>query len=65
LKFVSENQSNVHNYRSTGTPKNARMTGAFPSDLAKGEQRGQWCLFDNNIIGNFMVYHERIETKLL
>jgi len=39
----------------------------LPPELTKGEQRGQWCLFDNKIIGNFMVYayHERFETKLL
>ena len=39
--------------------------GALPLDLTKKEQRRQWCLFDNNIICNFMVYQERFETKLL
>jgi len=46
-------------------PEKGSMTGVLPPDLTKGEQRGQWRLFDNHSIGNFMVYHERCETKLL
>jgi len=39
--------------------------GALPPALAKWGQWRQWCLFDDNILGNFMVYQEWFETKLL
>jgi len=36
LKFDSESQPNVHDYRSTGTPEKGSMTGALPLTLQKG-----------------------------
>ena len=41
------------------------MAGALPPSLTKRGATGQWCLFGNSIIGNFMVHQERFETKLI
>ena len=63
LKFGSENQLNAHNYLSTGTPERGSMTGALRPAYTEGGRRGQWCLFGDNITGNFMVCQERFKTK--
>jgi len=40
LKFGSENQLNLHNYLSTGTPKRLSMTGHCPLPLQKKGNEG-------------------------
>jgi len=35
--------------------------GIVPSALSKGEQRGRRCLSHNSIIGDLMVYQDRLE----
>jgi len=42
-----------------------RRAAALPPDLSNEGQLGQRCLFHNNIIGNFMVYHDRIEMHFI
>jgi len=44
----------------TGTPENARC----PLPFQKGEARAE-VPFNNSIISNFMVYHDRFEKNLL
>ena len=39
-----------------------RRAETLPPDLSNGGQQGRRCLFHNSIIGNFMVYQDRIET---
>jgi len=40
------------------------MVGALPSVLSKGSNRGGGA-FHNSIIGEFMVYQDRLERNLL
>jgi len=49
----------------TGTPENGGMAGALsPLPFQKGAT-GAEVLFQNSIIGNFMVYQHRLEINLL
>ena len=41
------------------------MTGTFSLTFAKGGQRGRRCLLRCSIIGNFVLYQNRLETNLL
>ena len=39
--------------------------GIVPSALSKGEQRGRRCLSHNGIMGNVMVYQDRLESNFI
>jgi len=47
------------------TPESGEMTGALPPCPIIRGSTGAEVLFHNSIIGHFMVYKDRLETKLL
>ena len=56
-----ESKNNMH--RDAGEWRHGG--GIVPSALSKGGQGGQKCLSHNSIIGNFMVYQDRLESNSL
>jgi len=48
-----------------GKPERGGMTGAFSPCPFKRGATGAEVLFHNRIIGNFMVFEDRLETNLL
>jgi len=49
----------------TGTPESGSMTRVGTPHLSKGGETGAEAPFHNSIIGNFMVYQDRVEVNLL